>query len=234
MCVYEKGGTKQWRELQCNAINGIAASTKPDWVNISSCFTQHNTMLPGSQRAVFLRDPLDRFLSGFLDKCAGKHRLNEKHCKPFSVFLNPETSLVKDFLLDTRKFFEIYVDAMPLAWDLHFMPQSLNCDGLYGTLKDYDFVGTMGGAFYHDLKRFADQYPPLKSYVEHQFHLEDKVDVNNNQGVETKAASKTQYYYTPKTVRRVLEYMSVDYVMLNLPIPEWAEEMLANADTDIL
>ena len=33
-------------------------------------------------------------------------------------------------------------------------------------------------------------------------------------------------YYTPKRVRRVLEYMSIDYVLLGLPIPLWAEELL--------
>ena len=36
------------------------------------------------QRAVFLRDPLERFLSGFLDKCVRK--VDEMHCEPNQLF----------------------------------------------------------------------------------------------------------------------------------------------------
>ena len=34
------------------------------------------------------------------------------------------------------------------------------------------------------------------------------------------------HYYTARTVRRVLQYMSIDYVLLGLPIPQWAEDLL--------
>jgi hypothetical protein len=47
-----------------------------------------------------------------------------------------------------------------------------------------------------------------------------------NQGVETNAAKQVLDYYTPHTVRRVLEYYAIDYVTLGLPIPDWAEKML--------
>eukprot|EP00593_Proboscia_inermis_P005764 CAMPEP_0171324716 /NCGR_PEP_ID=MMETSP0816-20121228/116362_1 /TAXON_ID=420281 /ORGANISM="Proboscia inermis, Strain CCAP1064/1" /LENGTH=97 /DNA_ID=CAMNT_0011823725 /DNA_START=510 /DNA_END=803 /DNA_ORIENTATION=- len=43
----------------------------------------------------------------------------------------------------------------------------------------------------------------------------------------TGASSLVQQYYTPQSVRRVLQYLSIDYTLLDLDIPDWAEEMLA-------
>ena len=42
---------------------------------------------PKTYKAVFLRDPLERFLSAFVDKCIGRnHRLHEHHCEPNVIF----------------------------------------------------------------------------------------------------------------------------------------------------
>jgi hypothetical protein len=153
-------------------------------------------------------------------------RTVEKHCQPFSVFHDDKTGLVNDFLKDKKKLFEIYVDTFPLTWNLHFFPQSMYCGGLYRNIANYSFIGNMGNAFYQDLGRFTKQFPPLEPLVEKVFHYGNLENVTN-QGVETKAASQTLEYYTPRTVRRVLEYTAIDYVMLGLPIPSWAERMLA-------
>ncbi len=45
-------------------------------------------------------------------------------------------------------------------------------------------------------------------------------------GVETKASDKVLDYYTPRSLRQVLEYVSIDYVLLGLKVPDWAENML--------
>jgi hypothetical protein len=219
-CVFEKGGTKKFRALHCLAINSTFTYTQVMW-----CYKEQ-TRPPGSQKVVFLRDPLDRFLSGFLDKCISYTR--EGHCEPTSVFHDNETGLVNDFLKDQRKLFEIYVDTFPLQWNLHFFPQSLFCNGLYRDIADYSFIGNLGNDFYQDLRRLTEQYPALEHLVEKLFHMDENENVTLNQGVETKAASRTLKFYTPpRTVRRVLEYTAIDYVMLGLPIPSWAERMLA-------
>jgi hypothetical protein len=219
LCVFEKGGTKKWRDLHCQAINSPHKKDK-----IMLCFLLQKRVPADAPKAVFLKDPLDRFLSGFIDKCVT--RTVEKHCQPFSVFHDPNTGLVKDFLKDKQKLFEIYVDTFPLTWNLHFFPQSMYCGGLYRNFANYSFIGDMGNAFYQDLGRFTKQFPALEPFVEQVFHYGNLQNVTN-QGVETKAASQTLEYYTPRTVRRVLEYTAIDYVMLGLPIPSWAERMLA-------
>jgi hypothetical protein len=33
-------------------------------------------------------------------------------------------------------------------------------------------------------------------------------------------------FYTPDALRRALEYVSIDYIMLDLEVPEWARQML--------
>ena len=58
----------------------------------------------------------------------------------------------------------------------------------------------------------------------------DKPAVVKNVGVERQAAAKVLQYYTPKTLRRVLQYVSIDYKLLGIPIPEWAQNMLLNDD----
>jgi hypothetical protein len=144
--------------------------------------------------------PLDRFLSGFLDKCV-KQLYQQNHCEPLPIFSDNEMTLVEDFQEDQQKLFEIYVDTMPLTWDVHLFPQALNCGGLFQTYQNYDFVGSMGEHFYHDLGRFSDEYPLLKPFLHKVFRVYGKENVTNNQGVETKAASKRLDFYTPHTVR---------------------------------
>jgi hypothetical protein len=64
--------------------------------------------------------------------------------------------------------------------------------------------------------------------LEKIFHLEQARNKNaTNRGIETSASSHVMEYYTAKSVRRVLEYMAMDYFMLNIEIPEWAERILA-------
>ena len=105
-------------------------------------------------RAVFLRDPLERFLSGFIDKCVTELRRDgERHCEPNIVFrsdlvnrsVESPDDLVKELNTDKKMFFEAYVDTMPLKWNVHFFPEGMYCDGLYRHIDNYDFIGRMGG-----------------------------------------------------------------------------------------
>lgn len=232
-CISEKVGTKVWRDLHCSTIQNATGKAKAAGIqNLTkfNCAKIQNRLLPDSDRVVFVRDPLDRFLSGFLDKCTRFKRKAEKHCEPFVVFgdrnIKSNTTLVNDFRSDSRTLFEIYVDTFPLKWNLHFFPQSLYCDGLYRHVKDYEFVGSMDKNLHQDLLRLEKKYPVLKGSLETYFNVSGFAVNATAHGVETKASKQTQDYYSPHTVRKVLEYFSIDYIMLDIPIPSWAEEML--------
>jgi hypothetical protein len=217
------------------------------------------------QRSVFLRDPLERLLSGYLDKCVKpNNRKLQGHCEPNVVFgvdhlrwkegkaanddgkrssggggrasgppppQSDMTSVLKDH---EREMFASYVDLLPLKWNVHFVPQSFACD-LYRNFDTYDFVGIMGRDFARELDRMARRYggslpDALDDAFKYRSNLVNETFVDNNVGSDkahgTKAPAKVHRYYSPRAVRRALEYLSIDYVALGLEVPSWAREML--------
>ena len=142
---------------------------------------------------------------------------------------------------DHRVLFEAFVHASPLKWNMHFLPQALLCDGLYRTIHEYDYVARMGPTFYADLQAMGQLFgQKADDAIQEIFDYKTKLsetEANRNatnatssqvspQGIEMKASEKVLQYYTPELVRTVLEYTAVDYVLLNMTVPEWAEEML--------
>lgn len=97
---------------------------------------------------------------------------------------------------------------------------------VYRHLDSYDFVGRMGPTFYHDMEHLGRQFRgTLPDALEKVFHISDRLN-NTNQGIETSASSHVLDYYTPKTLRQVLEYFAIDYMLLDIPIPDWAKQVL--------
>ena len=88
-------------------------------------------------RAVFLRDPLERLLSGYLDKCVKPNiRKSQGHCEPNVVFGVDHLWNRKDTVdMGTERqenvgqtrvkggIFATYVDLLQLKWNVHFVPQ---------------------------------------------------------------------------------------------------------------
>ena len=161
MCAIEKIGTKHWRKLfeALNADSSLPANNMTHGQRVNQFRAnggKEPQPPPDAPKFVFLRDPLERFLSAYLDKCVSWHRV-EKHCEPLEVFhKNASDSLLQG--LSKQQKFAAYVDAMPLTWNLHFYPQSFYCDGLFRHLGDYDFVGTMGPHLYQDLDALGKQF----------------------------------------------------------------------------
>lgn len=224
-CAMEKIGTKHWRKVQCklNAPKRHNPRGLP-------CQADEETASANASSVVFLRDPLERFLSGFLDKCVNPVTLRmEPHCEPSEVF-REQNSLLDGIKQDKKIFFETYVETMPLKWNIHFFPQSLYCEGLFRSIHGYEFVGQMGVDFYDDVHDLSMHFEDtrLTKVLNHIFDFKNILvhEGGNNVGVETSASSKVHQYYTPRTLRRVLQYVSIDYIHLGIPIPLWADQML--------
>ena len=240
-CTIGKVATTEWRKVFCEL-------NKEDCVVPNTCGKRNcawrtkQTMPEDAPYAVFLRDPLERLLSGFLDKCVRFHsRKNERHCEPnviFDVDLKLEDGkgkrypgLVDDIEDKDKQWFAAYVDVLPLKWNVHFVPQAIACD-LYRKLDTYDFVGKMGTEFMFELERMATQFggqlPEVlnKSFAYQERVKEGKVNTGNSNRHATHAPTKVQKYFTPAAVRRGLELLSIDYVMLGLEVPDWARQML--------
>ena len=91
----------------------------------------------------------------------------------------------------------------------------------------------MGGSFMNDLNRmatrFGGQLPDvLNQTFKYQLFVNDTDHVNevSGGGHATQAPAKFAKFYTASTIRRALEYLSIDYVTLGLKVPEWAMTIL--------
>ncbi len=283
-CAIGKNACTEWRRVFkalnapefCNRDNGGGGGGGG-----AECKSQFNTatvlstdphMVPN---AVFIRDPLERLLSAYLDKCIKPNiRKMQGHCEPNIVFgtdyleriANNDgnnkmrkrgddeatTTTTTRALPDLRQtlqnrdkeLFAAYVDLLPLKWNVHFVPQAITCD-LYRNFHTYDFVGVMGKQFMSELDRMVRRYggdrgdssssilaSVLNDTFQYQSKLQNESIAKMNSGSDnshgTRAPSKVSMYYSARSVRRALEYISIDYVTFGLEVPQWATEMLGN------
>lgn len=128
VCAIEKIGCTEWMKLQCvvhNKTRGKGVSCNPDVMSREP-----------PPRLVILRDPLERFLSAFIDKCI--KWLEAEHCEPLDVFYQQKDmatatrrekalapDLAEELKTHDKLFFESYVETMPLRWNVHFFPMGL-------------------------------------------------------------------------------------------------------------
>lgn len=164
---------------------------------------------PTWKKAIFYRDPMTRFLSGFSDKC----KTEPMRCK--NVFGSSDIS-----------FFEAaerlkHID--PDIKDGHFRSMTRHCGGLDSSLSHYDFVGDLdakGGS--RELVREM-----LRGFelTEDQF---DKVYPNSDMGHETGSAGKVVQFYggRPETIAAVVDFYFEDYETFKIAPPDFALDAL--------
>jgi len=263
-CAIEKVGSSAWNDAFCN-LNPKSTSVEcvhdaelgreecHEEIECSeeSPDEEENLRRVHYQRAVFLRDPLERLLSAFINKCYSA--IEENHCEPNVIFNSRyqraeaitdysgdgddiiTKSLLKDVEDNDKQMFAAYLDIMPLKWNLHVLPQAIYCD-LHREYDRYDFVGLMDTDFYFHIENMATKYgEPLATILNQtfdyrQFTASRGVGKHDNIGIHdyygTQAPAKVRQFYTAHSVRRALEYMSIDYILLGLVIPDWAREIL--------
>jgi len=142
-CSIEKVGTTEWRKIFCMLNNDRNHATcniqqERDDDDSYKCWTQcehrrvkEGTLPPNAPKAVIIRDPLERLLSAYLNKCYDeRYRLVENHCEPNPIFGGKynETEMLNHIKDSDQQMFAAYLDVMPLKWNLHFIPQAFACD----------------------------------------------------------------------------------------------------------
>ena len=249
-CAIGKNGSTEWRKV-FKALNAPEFGGEEN-----SKFNTKQILDEDTPQTVFLRDPLERLLSAYLDKCVKDDvRKTQGHCEPNGIFasewmerraakagkpidekemiLPPE---LPEIAQDSEKEkFAAYVDLFPLKWNVHFVPQAISCD-LYRTIDDYDTY-YMGKSFMSELHRMSTKYggllpDTLNTIFDYESQLDKTDSTERNVGADnrhgTQAPAKVAKYYSPRAVRRALEYLSIDYVTLGFEVPDWAREMLRN------
>ena len=247
-CAIGKNGSTEWRKV-------FKALNAPEFGGMEK--SKFNTKkelsddIEVTPQTVFLRDPLERLLSAYLDKCVKEGvRRTQGHCEPNPIFASDwmerkanqpvdDKSAISLPIMheasqnEEKELFAAYVDLFPLKWNVHFVPQAIFCD-LYRNIGDYDTY-YMGKSFMSELDRIANKYggllpDTLNDIFDYQLQLDKEIESEGNVGADnkhgTRAPAKVAKYYSPRAVRRALEYLSIDYVALNLEVPDWAREML--------
>ena len=247
-CAIAKNGSTEWRkvfhELNAHEFGGVGKHN----------YKTKKMLDEDTPKIVFLRDPLERLLSAYLDKCI-KNK-NEGQCEPNIIFASDfvEQKAIKagkvQMLQDVKENilfpelaevaqdsdkekFATYIDIFPLKWNVHFTPQAISCD-LYRNIGQYD-IYFMDKSFVSELDHLSTKYKGLSpAILDSVFHYKSlNAEMNSKKGNvgasndhATKAPTKVEKYYSPRAVRKALEYLSIDYVTLGLSVPEWAREML--------
>eukprot|EP00970_Alexandrium_tamarense_P001101 scaffold114_cov200-Alexandrium_tamarense.AAC.71 len=252
-CSIAKNGSTEWHEVFCR-LNGSEKIFKENGIkNDDECllncdnFQAPEGTLPFNvPRVVFIRDPLERLLSSYLNKCQDESRRNEEgHCEPNIIFRDRQMNhregndaiepLLEDIEDNNKQLFAAYLDIMPLKWNLHVTPQAFACD-LYRNIHQYNFVGKMDSQFMMDIDRMASHFGggelavALNKAFDYQLLVQKDGSKHVNFGTHsadgTRAPKKVNKFYTAQTVRKALEYVSIDYVLLGLSVPSWAKQML--------
>jgi len=201
-CYIEKNACTQFNVLfnKLNSRHGV-----DDW-GLSSLKTFNLKMddvsrSKGWRWAVFLRDPLKRYLSAWSSKCVQGEDYGEK-CLPRG----------KRSWLGSVRDFEANVQANeqnpdPLAHDPHWALQQDFCGGLHNA-TDYDFVGQLSG----DVN--AQVHKMLRMVGAPEDHVDRVFPKHHIAGHRSFFMDPEKYYHDPAIRSAVMRMYAADY---NLP-----------------
>ena len=119
---------------------------------------------------VFFRDPLERFLSAYLNKCV-RSKLRKGNCIHFK-WNNSRVPTFNHFIRQTQLL------GLEEGKNLHFVPQYLQCGNVRQTIGYFDFIGAIGevGDTYEQMKKLSyrirwKKLPHIWESVEKHFHI---------------------------------------------------------------
>ena len=166
---------------------------------------------------IVLRDPLERLVSAYNDKCSSYSREWKMHCNcnwkwcNFTEFVNKIIYEINHGMIDSI--------------DPHFRPQYTFC-GLdkEGILKYFDYI------IYYDRSAFSTD---LSKFI-HHLHVDDIIDEtlltrfsrHSSKVPQTTLNQKIDFYaryYDKNLAMKALKMFEIDYNNLKFPMPEWLE-----------
>lgn len=155
---------------------------------------------PSATRAVFVREPLERFASAFLNKCI---HTNLYYCPVKSAVF--------------RDVVEWALQADLSSTDGHFMPQAYHCD-LQRRISQYNVIGLM-----KEDSLNKDMDCVLSKAGLHDFVGQAPSHVNQRHRA-LNATSVLQKLFTPAAARQLIERLHVDYDLFGFSkAPDWID-----------
>jgi len=217
-CLIEKNSASTWTSIFHKLTTGRLNLNDADYDIAQDTFKKENAEAVfrdwNSTRVVWVRDPLERLLSGFLSKC---HVGDFEHC-----IFDLNASVTKpSFSKVLNWFYSNGQDATHL--DGHFQLQSRHCE-LYRRVQEYSHIVLM------NKKSYAWDATCLLKHA--------KLGWLNNRGdgteffqvaanPSTTADEETEFlkkFYTPDAAKALYEVYKEDYQTFNLAMPAWIME----------
>lgn len=232
-CPIPKAGLSQWYML-LNRVGHLNVSYS-DFLDgasrfdtrVSGWFASHDYWRdPRWKFVVFVRDPLERFVSAFLDKCLKP----SPHCGD-DLRLGwqnvSSSSPWREKLRAFRIFVSLPIPTPKMLQNDHWIPQSVYLlHGCQFTWQRLDFVGLMTSdkwqmnlqvrAMLHKLGlsldlacHLADQYFPIQGFASK--FMERHANIHRSHG-GSKAHIFHAFYGRKETLQRVMRYVRQDYI----------------------
>ena len=253
LCPIEKNALSQWIDLFFELTGPRASRNFISWVKAS-----RNRGLPSFEgvplgmraavlacdswtKVVVVRDPLERLLSAYLDKCVhAPQRPHAKHCVGFADKVPTFAQLVDTlFRIYTRGISmrrpykpheHFWFHALNLV-DVHFAPQQVFCGlgpgssgyllGREGMLTRYHHVIRMSSPDFHDdVYRLFDTLGVPANLT--RAHLPRVAATAHRTGASQKLQ---QFFNDSRLTWQALQIFESDYETFQMPRPAWAESL---------
>ncbi|KAJ8600367.1 hypothetical protein CTAYLR_000702 [Chrysophaeum taylorii] len=176
---------------------------------------------PSWHKAVFFREPLERFASGFASKCLPGHDKDTVHCKmAFGSETVSPSEAVRAILEGDR------THGILRAIDKHFAHQHRFCGGLLETLEYYDtveqiFPETIREKVLELFEKVGIDFPHAEIFD--AIFPEPNV-ARAGRHVTNARASEEAFFKTiePALVAGILRHYAPDHFLFGIKVPPWA------------
>ncbi|GMR61648.1 hypothetical protein PMAYCL1PPCAC_31843 [Pristionchus mayeri] len=218
----ERNFTEAGREFarECTAVR--FCQNKNEFSQVAGVRKEHNISTKEETKkwkfTMITRDPVDRFLSGYVDKCIRIPR-SSGYCngchRNMTCFILSEYDRIKTQLARGRLFrtFE----------DRHFFPQNWRCD-LHKEYDNYRFLrysSDPSGTLLEDLSPILEEQGVPQSSI--QF-IRDQLNAGRTVHSTVQSEARTFYENRLRSSPFLLEYIVrifyYDYVLFNYPFPD--------------
>lgn len=218
-CTIEKNACSSWAAIISKLESNNVSNNDVNWGITHETFTvaKANKVFQNlnSTRAVFVRDPLERFLSAFLDKCFSVG------CK--NIYCDRMRSEGKTKSGDQITFSQAVswiLDQDLSELDGHFRPQANHCE-LDQRIDEYNVIGLM------ESRNLAS----TASCLLERAGLERLNVINGKEGSEPFWQPKTgeqtvdylMKFYTTESAKAVYDAFAIDYQTFDIPPPSWMD-----------
>jgi hypothetical protein len=211
-CMIAKNGCHSWGQVLCRAtlnrdcggaeVYKIGPQTFSP-AKASQVFSDHTAI-----RAVFVRDPLERFLSAFLNKC--KLHSDTGNCLPKTVG--------KSFAAAVHNSVN-----MGKPWkNTHWNHQSEHCE-LHKRLHEYNLISLMHPTMFTNYAMCTLSLGNLTKYASDAKGKQTFSAPVNPSLESNKHSSVLKKFYTPESARAVMQLYKADYDLFKLPKPAWID-----------